>query len=65
MRLCSESNKGNQRALWMITLTRDIDVLAPSVAASLTAILFAVSNTTKAWNVRTILVTVPDTAAEH
>lgn len=55
-RLCAESNKGNQRALWMITLTRDLDVLAPSVAASLTAILFAVSNIAKAWNVRAFLV---------
>ena len=56
MRLCAESNKGNQRALWMITLTRDLDVLAPSVAGSLTAILFAVSNIVKARNVRAFLV---------
>ena len=52
----AESNNGNQRALWMITLTRDLDVLTPSIAASLTAILFAVSNIAKAWNVRAFLV---------
>lgn len=56
MRLYVESNKGNQRALWMITLTRDLHVLAPSIAASLTAILLAVSNIAKAWNVRAFLV---------
>ena len=55
-RLCAESNKGNQRALWMNTLTHDLDVLAPSIAASLTAILFAVSNIAKAWKVRAFLV---------
>lgn len=46
----------NERALCMIALAGDLNVFAPSIAASVTAILLAVSNITKARDVRAFVV---------
>jgi len=48
----TSKNLSNERAFWMIALTRDLHVFPPGVTASVTTILFSIFDFAQARNVR-------------
>jgi hypothetical protein len=48
----TSKNLGNERAWWMMALTRDLYVFAPGVTASVSTILFSICDFAQARNVR-------------